>query len=161
LEDYANNASIKKILTEYATFYSEYENYCAENGRLTENLGKIRTQIADLRLQIEQWGSQKQTLNKLFYSKYSRFIQEGTWIDEKYTDDNTYYTDALSVMYNSCYPKAAYTINVVGVSAIPGYEDFSYDLGDKTFVVDDEFFGKGVKMEIVVTEISENLDDPT
>lgn len=161
LEDYANNGSIKKILTEYATFYSEYENYYAENTRLTENLEKIRTKIADLKLQIEQWGSQKQSLNKLFYSKYSRFIQEGTWIDEKYTDDNTYYTDALSVMYNSCYPKAAYTINVVGISAIPGYEDFSYDLGDKTFVVDDEFFGKGVKMEIVVTEISENLDDPT
>ena len=31
-----------------------------------------------------------QLLNK----KYSRFISEGSWIDQKYYDDNLYYVDA-------------------------------------------------------------------
>jgi hypothetical protein len=46
----------------------------------------------------------KTELNKLFFKCYSRFIQEGTWINEEYVDDEKYYADALSVLYNSCYP---------------------------------------------------------
>jgi hypothetical protein len=34
-------------------------------------------------------------------------------------------------------------------------------LGDKTNVIDDDFFGKDKKQEVVVTEITEMLDDPT
>jgi hypothetical protein len=36
----------------------------------------------------------KNTLNKLFFTKYSRFISEGTWISEEYTDDEKYFSDA-------------------------------------------------------------------
>jgi hypothetical protein len=46
----------------------------------------------------------KETLNKEFFKHYSRFIQEGTWISEEYVDDDKYYVDAQSVLYNSCYP---------------------------------------------------------
>jgi hypothetical protein len=53
---------------------------------------------------LEEYYHQKETLNKLFYETYSRFIQEGTWISEDYMDDEKYYIDAQSVMYDSCYP---------------------------------------------------------
>jgi hypothetical protein len=64
-------------------------------------------------------------------------------------------------LYNSCYPKAAYTVNVIEISKLPGYEDFTYDLGDKTFIEDKEFFGSAARVEVVLTETTENLDDPT
>jgi hypothetical protein len=34
-------------------------------------------------------------LNKQFYVKYARFIQEGTWTSEDYWDDDLYYLDAV------------------------------------------------------------------
>ena len=46
----------------------------------------------------------KTELNRLFFKTYSRFIQEGTWISEEHMDDEKYYIDAQSVLYNSCYP---------------------------------------------------------
>jgi hypothetical protein len=108
----------------------------------------------------------KAALNKLFFTLYSRFIQEGTWIDEEYYDDEKYYNDALSVMYNSCYPQVAYTINTFEVSQLPGYEMFNFDVGEKTWAEDGEFFGfdnNGYpkREEVIITEKSENLDDPS
>ena len=64
-------------------------------------------------------------------------------------------------MYNSCYPQVAYTINVVELSKLPGYKEFVYGLGDRTYVVDPEFFGERYKEQVVITEIVEDLDDPS
>jgi hypothetical protein len=100
-------------------------------------------------------------LNQLFFKRYARFIQEGTWISEEYVDDEKYYADAQSVLYNSCYPQVAYTINVLELSQLPGYELFTFNLGDKTWAIDDEFFGDNHKEEVVITELSEMLDDPS
>jgi hypothetical protein len=100
-------------------------------------------------------------LNQLFFTNYSRFIQEGSWISEEYVDDEKYYADAQSVMYNSCYPQVAYSINTLELSALPGYEAFTFEPGDKTFVEDYDFFGDDHKEEVIVTELSENLDDPS
>ena len=104
----------------------------------------------------------KKALNKLFFKKYARFIQEGTWISEEYVDDDKYYIDAQSVLYNSCYPQVAYTINVLALSRLPGYELFEFGLGDKTYAEDPEFFeAEGGRVEVIISEKSENLDDPT
>jgi hypothetical protein len=49
---------------------------------------------------------------------------------------------------------------VLSLSKLPGYELFKFNLGDTTYVIDDEFFGKDKKQEVIITEISEVLDDP-
>lgn len=104
----------------------------------------------------------KKALNRLFFERYARFIQEGTWISEEYVDDDKYYIDAQSVLYNSCYPQVAYTINVLALSRLPGYELFEFGLGDKTYTEDPEFFeAEGGRVEVIISEKSENLDDPT
>jgi hypothetical protein len=76
-------------------------------------------------------------------------------------DDEKYYADAQSVLYNSCYPQVAYVINVLELSSLPGYELFNFELGDKTWAIDDEFFGEGHREEVIITEKSDRLDDPT
>jgi hypothetical protein len=80
-------------------------------------------------------------------------------MSEDYVDDDKYYSDALSVLYNSCFPQVAYNINVLSLNRIPGYEHFTFGLGDKTYAEDPDFFGKDLKTEVIVAEISENLDD--
>jgi hypothetical protein len=120
-----------------------------------ENDIKIKTQERQTKI------DQKAALNKLFYETYSRFIQEGTWMSEDYVDDDKYYNDALSILYESCYPKVEYTIKTVALKKLPGYELFAYNLGDKTFVEDPEFFGTDLREEVVITEIAEYLEEPS
>ena len=120
----------------------------------------LENQIKELEEDNDKLKEVKTEYNKLFYKTYSRFIQEGTWISEEYIDDEKYYIDAQSVLYNSCYPQVGYTINVLEMSQVPGYEGFSFNLGDKTFVEDPNFFGADYKEEVVVTETVEDLDNP-
>ena len=81
-------------------------------------------------------------------------------------DDNLYYLDAETTLHASASPKVTYTINVIELSQVEGYENYVFHLGDKTYIEDTEFFGwtiiDGAKTpyqeEIVITEISYNLD---
>jgi hypothetical protein len=50
---------------------------------------------------------------------------------------------------------------VLELSGLLGYELFKFDLGDKTWAIDDEFFGDDHKEEVIITEIAERLDDPS
>lgn len=111
-------------------------------------------------------------LDSDFYSKYSRFIREGTWTSEDYTDDNFYYLDACSVAYTSAFPKTTYSISVADIknSIVPDELDYDYsaydfECGDFTTIEDTEFFGwkeDGVtpyKEKVVISETEEHLDN--
>ena len=131
-------------------------------------LDGAQARLDELTKQLEDLISQKKTLHLQFYKKYSRFIQEGSWINEDYVDDNLYYLDAESTLHTSAQPKVTYTINVLELSQIKGYENYAFALGDKTYIEDTEFFGwvwkNGVQTpyheEIVVSEVTLELDSP-
>ena len=152
---------VQKYLTEYATYFEKRATSLEQSEALKTTIankeGSIKTYEARQKNLLEY----KKELNYLFFKKYSRFIQEGTWISEDYVDDDKYYADSQSVLYNSCYPQVSYSINVLALSALPGYEHFIYELGDKTNVIDEEFFGEDYQEEVIITEISEYLDDPS
>lgn len=162
---------IAKLLREYAEYLIKERQYSKERLSLrTESydnkdtwgkLDKAENEYKEIQERIDKYKGWKSKLNKLFFSKYSRFIQEGTWINEEYMDDDKYYADSLSVLYNSCYPQVAYSINVLELSKLPGYELFKVGLGDKTYAEDPEFFGTDLKEEVIVSELSENLDNPS
>lgn len=155
------NTQVKKLYKEYSSFRIKENNYKIDKESQQNNVNTTQAIYNDLKEEINGYLDLKKALNKLFFSQYSRFIQEGTWINEEYVDDEKYYADAQSVMYNSCYPQVAYSINVLELSKLPGYETFSFKLGDKTYVEDPEFFGEGKREEVIITELSENLDDPS
>lgn len=109
----------------------------------------------------------KKALDKKFIIKYGRFIQEGTWISEDYYDDELYYFDAVSTTHTSANPKISYTINVLELSQLEGFEDFNFDLADITYIEDTEFFGymqdgsgRPYHEDVVVAEIKLALDSP-
>ena len=117
--------------------------------------------------ELEDLANKKRALNLQFYKKYSRFIQEGSWIKEDYVDDNLYYLGAVSTLHTSAQPKVTYTINVLELSQLPEYEGYKFNLGDRTYIEDIEFFGWSLRdmttpyrEEIVISEISQELDSP-
>lgn len=105
----------------------------------------------------------KKALVAEFEEKYMRYITEGTWQDDNYTDADKYYFDAERVLATSAMPTASYTIDVLALQALEGYENFSFEIGDKTFVTDIDFFGLDAngapyKQEVVISEISDVID---
>lgn len=154
-------SDVQKYIEQYTIYKDTKKTSLEQKGKLETEVGNLQQAIKDKQTYQKNLLKYKSKLNQLFYSKYQRFILEGTWISEEYTDDEKYYTDAQSVLYNSCYPQVAYDINVVFLSKLPGYEDFEFELGDKTWVIDEEFFGPDIRQEIIITEMSETLDDPS
>lgn len=160
-----NSSTIRKLLTDYLEYNDKYKKAKDKIGNdnigLIKNIKTLENTIETQKAELKKVKDQKDGLNKAFYERYSRFVQEGAWMSEEYVDDNKYYTDALSVLRQSCYPQASYSINVMSLSGLPGYEAFDFEVGDKTFAEDEELFGANKKEEVVISEMTENLDNPS
>lgn len=171
------SAAIKKKLDDpqvqqFITYIKTQEEAAKKYKILAEqaktNLDTYNTRYEEIKTSLEDIADKKEELNRIFYNKYSRFIQEGSWISEDYMDDNLYYLDAETTLHASASPKVTYTINVIELSQVEGYENYVFHLGDKTYIEDTEFFGwviiNGAKTpyqeEIIITEVSYNLDSP-
>lgn len=94
-----------------------------------------------LKGEIEELQKQKDEYEKQFYTKYSHYIKEGTWSSNEYVDANLYYLDALQTSANSAMPKVEYSIDVAEVSELENLNNYVFDVGDKTYIEDTEFFG--------------------
>ncbi len=115
--------------------------------------------------------AQKVLLDTAFNNKYSRFLQEGIWEGDKtYTNNDAYYYDAQNVLLESSRPNVEYTIDVVDLAILTGYEDFNYNIGDITYIEDVEYFGyttpdlhgysRPYREQVIIAEIESNLDSP-
>lgn len=161
-------AQLKGVIKKHSELRDEYGTVDKDGILNGGKLYEAQSDYDEIAEYIEDLATQKRALNLQFYKKYSRFIQEGSWISEDYVDENLYYLDAESTLYTSAQPKVTYTINVLELSQIEGYENYSFNLGDKTFIEDTEFFGwvwvDGIQTpyheEIVVSELTIELDSP-
>ena len=156
---------IKQHLPLYQKAYEHLNGVKDKDGNTIKQGAKERYE--EITKLLKEKTDQKRALNLQFYKKYSRFIQEGSWIKEDYVDDNLYYLDSLSTLHTSAQPKVTYNISVIDVSPLPGYEDYDFDLGDITYIEDREFFGYSLidgttpyREEIIVSEITTELDAP-
>lgn len=172
-----NSGNVLDIMTAIAKLKSNIAKYSTLKVTTKENLDNAEERF-DLLTRIlasreeseteERILIKKDLINKKFYQKYSRFLQEGSWISEDYMDDDLYCIDAKSTLHTSGKPKLTYSINVLELSQLEGYENFVFDLGDKTTIEDIEFFGWSIKNgvltprkeEIIVTELASMLDSP-
>lgn len=144
------------------------KEYSVMLNRLKKSIAILEEQIEDAEEEQKGLVDDIKLLHANFFKKYGRFIQEGFWIDEKYYDDNLYYLDAQSVAYTSSRPKVSYEISVIRVSAVEGFENKVFRMGDISYVQDTEFFGytdvNGVKTpireKVLVSEITSNFDEP-
>lgn len=113
--------------------------------------------------------NQKEALHLAFYKIYAPFIKEAEWSEDTYIDPDLYYLDANMVLNNSSFPAVEYTINVIDVSRQAGLELFDFNIGDKTFIQDEEFFGyiiiNGVttpyRQPVTISKLERYLDDPS
>ena len=148
--------------------------------QLQNTIDKNRLQIQNLSSSIdiletyllERVERQKQIivitedLHTRFFKKYVRYLQEGTWQDNGYIDDNKYYLDAVDVAYTSSRPQLQYEINVMRLSALEDFSSKVFNVGDICYIQDREYFGynnDGItpyKLKIIISEITSFFDSP-
>jgi len=157
---------ITKLRNQRDSYTSTITHYTQLKQEIANLLYSTRnTYQAKVRL-LNKIMEQKTAINNEFHSKYSQFIQEGTWTSNDYYDPNLYFDAANMVSFTSAFPQVSYTINVIEISEIEGFEPYKFKIGDKTYVEDIEFFGyddkhRPYKEEIVVSQVKINLDDPS
>ena len=165
--NWSGNAEFEKISVMIARDVAIENEHRAISDKHLKSKEAAELQKANIENRLKEIKTEKTSLNLAFYKKYSRFIQEGSWISEDYIDDNLYYIDALSTLYTSSRPQVRYSIEIIELSQLDEYSGFKYSLGDKTYVEDREFFGwayNGSKQlyreEVIVSEIDSYLDSP-
>lgn len=167
-------AHASKETQEQKDAWNEAQYFKVQEGTARGKLDPLKAEIDtynntifEVNKRIEENAAQKRELDQAFERKYGRYIQEGSWISEDYMDDELYYFDAVSTAHTSANPKITYTINVLELSQLERYSDYTFDLGDKSYIEDVDFFGycrdgsmRPYHEEVIVSEVKINLDSP-
>jgi len=149
----------------YKNQSKQKSKYKKESDKLQKQNDKIKIKLDNLSASVTSIDTQKKTLISQFETKYSQFIKEGTWVDSSYADSSTYYIDSQKVSNTSAIPKASWTINVIDGGGAEELKDFFFKVGDKTFLVDNDFFyrpteeGRDYKFEILITGYHDYFDN--
>ena len=160
------NDVINSLIRQRDSMATTIERYEPQQAQMDAIVKQYKDWGQNLEKTLEVNEAKTKQLNKEFFNKYSRYIQEGTWISEDFTDANLYYFAAQSVSNTSAFPQVQYTINVIDVSADEDYRNYKFNIGDKTYIEDVEFFGyvpdtkRPYQEEVVITEMVYNLDNP-
>lgn len=166
-EDFINDNFTISTLEKITTQQANKDSAQADMKKFQPDLEYTQAQYDSIQDQLKTIANATDEVEKEFNVKYARYVQEGSWTDDNYMDDDLYYLDSLSVLYQSAYPKVSYNFNVLDLSQLEGYEGYKFDIGHKTYVEDTEFFGyqvinglkTPVKEQVVVTEYAKYLDE--
>lgn len=162
-EDYQAVQTLWDTLTRLNT---ELPKYQETKDQIDAQVTKLNNDIETKEISQKTIEGNIKELDEKFYKKYARFIQEGSWISEDYYDDNLYYLDAESVAYTSSRPQIQYNINVLRLSALDEFKNKIFNVGDKAYIEDTEFFGylddriTPYKEEVIISEITSVFDSP-
>ena len=167
-QDCINDNYMISKMAEVVTLQNQKDTAEVNMNKAKTDLDNVQADYDSIKSRLSDIAKATEEIEKDFNTKYSRYVQEGSWTDDNYMDDDLYYFDALDVLYQSAYPKVSYNFKVLELSQLEGYEAFKFDIGHKTYVEDTEFFGywlinglkTPVKETVVVTEATLNLDEP-
>ena len=166
VKGHLRDTKIQSLMNDRSSIKNIISNYQALQGSLQASIDLLTESIESLESRQDEIIDSLNDLNKQFYSKYARYIQEGTWTSEDYWDDDLYYLDAMQVAYTSSRPQISYEINVLRLSDLPEYSSKVFQLGDISFVQDVKYFGylddriTPYKEKVILTEITSYFDTP-
>ena len=168
LENYEEDSdNAENISLSISSYEQQRDNYSDERDLLQAEYDTLKAQYDALNDEIKGLQNEKLSLIKNFETTYAPFIKEGVWSDKSYVDNETYYLDSQKVSNTSAVPKTTWTINVLDGSVYEDLEDFKFEVGDQTILVDNDFFGieknnvQNYTFDVLITGIREYLEDGT
>lgn len=168
IKAHPDNTKVVSLMNQWTNLKNSLSLYEEQQDGLDTSVTNLKNYIEDKENRQDELIDLIEAKHQEFYNKYSRFIQEGSWMSEEYIDDNLYYLDAQSVLYTSSRPQISYNISVLRLSALEEFKNKIFKLGDIGFIQDTEFFGytyingrkTPYKEEVLVSEITSNFDSP-
>lgn len=162
-EFWGRGLSKDTIYNELSKLFSTQQNY----NQTQAKLNNARAELEQVKVQVDEYNTALDVNNKeiqrkvtSFERKYADYITEGQWKGSDYIDADTYYLDATRAMSVSCMPKVSYNIGAVDLSQLANPynpedtewgKDFSYDVGDTTYVKDEELFGNTEQLTMIAS----------
>ena len=132
-----------------------------EQAIYSENLAKAATIESNIAILQDS----KEIALSNFEKKYSQYILEGIWSSAGYTVNDTYYRDAMDIAATSAIPKVEYSLEAINLAKLSDeYQDYDVEVGDVTFLTDEEIFGKDttgrpIQFEVFVEETDDLVDN--
>ena len=166
VKSHLRDTKVQSLMNDRSSIKNIISNYQALQESLQISIDLLTESIESLESRQDEIIESLNDLNKQFYSKYARYIQEGTWTSEDYWDDDLYYLDAMQIAYTSSRPQISYEINVLRLSDLSEYSSKVFQLGDISFVQDVKYFGylddriTPYKEKVILTEITSYFDTP-
>lgn len=145
------------------TYLDQQESYQDKIDKINIKIEKLEEEIEEIEDDNTLRTTRKKGFIKAFEKQYLPYIKEGIWSDSSYVDNDTYMLDAQKVSNTSAIPVMNWTISVLDGSVIDDLENYVFEVGDKTFLIDNEFFHnntqKEYRFEVLVSGIEENLEN--
>jgi len=161
---------VKRSKKETQQIQANIQNYEGIKKNYENELESIKIQLTATKAQYEDIKTNRRAALKTkkekinaFETKYSQYIKEGSWSDTSYVDNDLYYYDSQKVSNTSAEPKISWTISVLDGSCFEELKDFKIAVGDKTFLIDPEFFDNkkdNYKFQVLIFGYKEHLDNP-
>lgn len=164
--EHLDNMKIQSLIDDRSSVKKTIAQYQVQEEKLQDSVDQLTAYIETQQARQDEIIEELEERNQEFYNKYSRFIQEGTWNDEDYYDDDLYYLDAQSVAYTSSRPQVSYDIDVIRLSELEDFKAKVFQLGDICHIQDTDFFGwqkDGItpyKEKVIISEITSFFDTP-
>lgn len=159
-----SNVQVQTLLNSHAQVKNQISSYNTSLREIKQTLTILENYITEQEERLDIIRDLLKAKHEQFNIKYFNYIQEGTWQDESYVNDDEYFIDALNVAYTSSRPQITYSINVLRLSSLEEFSSKIFNLGDICYIVDREYFGyKGLtpyKEKVLVSEITSYFDQP-
>ena len=149
---------IQNSLEEVFNYQTQYKKNADRLAELAVEIPKVQTKIEEYENARNIRNNEIQSQIARFERKYSGFIIEGQWQGKDYVEADTFYLDATRAHAEACMPKVSYSIGAIDLSQIANPldpedtdwgKDFIYDVGDTTYVKDEELFGTTEQLTMV------------
>lgn len=152
-----------KLEKNIKTYESQQKTYQDKINALKEKVQNVEKEIDEFEEDNKIRTTRKKNFIKNFERQYLPYIKEGVWSDNSYVDNDTYMLDSQKVSNTSAIPVTNWTITVLDGSVIEDLENYIFEVGDKTFLIDNEFFydnpSKEYRFEVLISGIEENLEN--
>ena len=154
----------KKTRSTIKTYEDQQENYQNKIDAIKLKIEALESNIELLEDENEVAQSSKKAYIRAFEREYAPYIKEGVWSDSSYVDNDTYLLDAQKISNTSVMPQTDWTISVLDGSVIEDLENYVFEVGDQTFLIDNDFFKeknrvKEHRFEVLISGIEEHLDN--
>ena len=117
-----DNTKVVSLMNQRTNLKNSLAQYTTQRTKLNQSITSLKTYLTGKGDRQEELIELIKGKHQEFYNKYSRFIQEGSWISEEYLDDDLYYLDAQSVLYTSSRPQISYNVSVLRLSALEEFK---------------------------------------